>query len=98
MRFIAFGFLVLLVLLPSLLILLAKHRALAARMPMALLAFLSPVILFGLVSLFPFLTNDAPNAPQWAHFLGLVMWAGGFFLPWIVFALFLHMGQKTSAK
>lgn len=98
MRIIALGLLVLLVLLPSLLILLAKHRTMAVRVPMAALAFLSPVILIGLVSMFPFLTNNAPNAPQWAHFVGLVMWAGGFFLPWIIFALFLHMGQKTAAK
>jgi hypothetical protein len=98
MRIIALGVLVLLVLLPSLLILLAKNRALAARLPMATLAFLSPVVLIGLVNLFPYFTNNAPNAPQWAHFLALVMWAGGFFLPWVIFALFLHMGARGAAK
>lgn len=98
MRLIALGLLILLVLLPSLLILLAKHRALATRIPMALAAFLSPVVMIGLVSAAPYLMNDVRHAPQWAHFIGLLLWAGGFFLPWIIFALFLHIGRQTASK
>jgi nitrate/nitrite transporter NarK len=98
MRVVVLGLLVLLVLLPSLLILFARHRPSRLRIPMALAAFLSPVVIFGLVSASPFLMNDVRNAPQWAHLLGLVMWGAGFFLPWILFALFLHLGEKRPAK
>lgn len=98
MRVIILGLLVLLVLLPSLLILFARHRPARQRIPMALAAFLSPIIIFGLVSASPYLMNDVRNAPQWAHFLGLVFWGAGFFLPWVLFALFLHMGEKGATK
>lgn len=98
MRIIVLGLIVLLVLLPSLLILFAQHRPARIRIPMATAAFLSPVVMFGLVSAAPYLMNDMPQAPQWAHALALAMWAGGFFLPWIIFSLFLHMGRKTVAK
>lgn len=98
MRLVIFGLLIALVLLPSLLILFAKHRPAGIRIPMALAAFLSPVLMIGLVSAAPYLMNDVRNAPQWAHMLGLALWAGGFFLPWIIFALFLHMGQKSATK
>jgi nitrate/nitrite transporter NarK len=96
MRIVVLGLLVLLVLLPSLLILFARHRPARIRLPMAMAAFLSPIVMIGLVSAAPYLMNDVRNAPQWAHMLGLMMWAGGFFLPWIIFALFLHMGRNTT--
>lgn len=97
LRFLPLGLLVLLVLLPSLLILFATHRRLAARLPMAIAAFVSPIVTFGLVNLMPYLTNDVRNAPQWAHVLGLALWGAGFFLPWVIFALFLHAGRKAGA-
>lgn len=98
MRVIALGLIALLVLLPSLLILLATHRALAARIPMALAAFLAPVVMIGLVSATPYLMNNVRDAPQWAHLIGLLLWACGFFLPWIIFALFLHVGRERIRK
>ena len=97
LRFLILGLLVLLVLLPSLLILFATHRPLAARLPMAIAAFASPLVMIGLVNLMPYLTNDVRHAPQWAHVLGLALWGTGFFLPWVIFALFLHMGRKAGS-
>ncbi|MCA3633735.1 MAG: hypothetical protein INF16_13220 [Methylobacterium sp.] len=96
LRFLPLGLIVLLVLLPSLLILFATHRPLKARIPMATMAFISPVLMFGLVNMLPYLTNDVRNAPQWAHLVGLVLWGAGFFLPWLIFALFLHVGRKAG--
>lgn len=99
MRFVAFGCLALLVLLPSLLILFATHRGVALRVPMAVAAFVSPFLMIGLVNMMPSLWNNTPQAPQWAHMLGIVLWGAGFFLPWIFFALFLHMkGTKPDTK
>ncbi|PPD16557.1 MAG: hypothetical protein CTY25_01035 [Methylobacterium sp.] len=97
LRFLPLGLIVLLVLLPSLLILFASHRPMKARLPLATLAFISPVVMFGLVNMLPYLTNDVRNAPQWAHLLGLALWGAGFFLPWIIFALFLHAGRKAGS-
>jgi len=89
----AFG----LVLLPSLLILLARHRPLAARLGWGLLAFLSPVVMVGLVQTLPALNNDAPDAAQWERFLGLILSGSGLILPWVMFALFLHRGDNTPS-
>ncbi|CAN1518630.1 hypothetical protein MCEMSEM23_01011 [Rhabdaerophilaceae bacterium] len=91
MRLVAYGFLVLLVVLPSLLILFASHRGVKARIPMAIAAFASPFVMIGLVNMVPALWNNTPQAPQWLHMLGIVLWGSGFFLPWVIFALFLHM-------
>lgn len=96
LRFLPLGLIVLLVLLPSLLILFAHHRPMRARLPMAMAAFVSPIVMIALVNLLPYFTNDARNAPQWAHFLGLALWGAGFFLPWVIFALFLHAGRKVA--
>lgn len=96
MRLIALGLMVLLVLLPSLMILFAKHRAFSVRAPMAALAFVSPIVMIALVNMLPWLTNNSPTATQWAHLIGLGLWALGFFLPWVIFALFLHIGPPKS--
>jgi hypothetical protein len=90
MRLFVLALTALLVLLPSLLILFAPERPIRARLPWALAAFLSPLVTFGLVRMVPLLSNNAPEAAQWARFLGLLLSGGGFFLPWILFAIFLH--------
>lgn len=78
------------VLVPALLILFAPGRPLASRVIWALAAFLAPIVTYGLVQLVPILSNNAPNAAQWERFIGLLLSGAGFFLPWILFAIFLH--------
>ncbi len=82
--------------LPALLILLANHRPLGARIRWGLLAFLAPVIAYGLVQMVPWLANNAADASAWGRFAGLLLTGAGFFLPWILFAFFLHSATKRS--
>ncbi len=98
LRFLPMGLIVLLVLLPSLLILFASHRPMKARLPMAFAAFVSPLVMMGLLNFLPFLMNDTANASQWGRLLGLVLFGAGFFLPWVIFALFLHAGRKAGTS
>jgi hypothetical protein len=79
-----------LVLLPVLLILFAPGRRLSGRVIWAIVAFVSPLLVYGLVQMIPDLTNNAPEARQWARFIGLALSAAGFILPWAIFAVFLH--------
>jgi hypothetical protein len=79
-----------LVLLPVLLIIFAPHKPLRARIIWGVAAFLSPVLTFGIVRLIPVLSNNTPEAAQWERFFGLVISYGGFILPWVLFAIFLH--------
>jgi hypothetical protein len=79
-----------LVLLPVLLILFAPGRALRGRILWAIVAFVAPLVTYGLVQMIPELTNSTPDARQWARFLGLALSGTGFILPWVIFAVFLH--------
>ena len=97
MRFFVFGFAVLLVFLPVLLILFAKGRAMKSRAIWALVAFASPIVTIAAVNVMPLLTNNAPEAQQWERFLGVVISGSGFVLPWIVFAVFLHAQGKSAS-
>lgn len=96
LRFITFGAALVLVFLPVLLILFAPGAALMRRIRWAILAFLAPLVMILLVNLLPMLSNNAAQAQQWERFMGLVLQAGGFFLPWIIFAIFLHAKGKAS--
>jgi hypothetical protein len=82
------------VLLPSLLILFAPGRAMAVRALWALAAFLAPLLTYGITMFFPMLTNNNPDAAQWERFFGLLLSGSGFFLPWVFFALFLHLRPR----
>ena len=90
LRFFVFGAALVLVFLPVLLILFAPDAAIARRIRWAVAAFLAPIAVIALVQLMPLLTNNSAVAARWERFFGLVLMAGGFFLPWVIFALFLH--------
>jgi hypothetical protein len=97
MRLIVFGFAILLVFLPVLLILFARGRAMRIRAIWAIIAFASPVVTIALVNLAPALTNNDVASSQWLRFLGVTLSGAGFILPWVIFALFLHAGEKPGA-
>lgn len=90
MRIFLLALTALFVLLPALLILFAPARPLAVRVIWGIAAVLAPVVTFGMTQFFPLLTNDSPAAHQWERFFGLLLAGSGFFLPWVMFALFLH--------
>ncbi len=95
MRIFVISLAALLVVLPTLLILFGRGQALRMRIFWALVAFVSPIVVIGLVWMMPALTNNAPWSGQWMRFLGLILSGGGFVLPWVIFALFLH---RQSAR
>jgi hypothetical protein len=84
-----------LILLPALLILFARHKPLRMRILWGMAAFLMPFIMLGLVNLVPGLVNHSPDSSQAFRFLGLVLSGAGFFLPWILFAVFLHKREPS---
>lgn len=86
----------LLVLLPTLLILFAPQKPLKLRIGWGLAAFLSPVLTFAAVRMIPVLSNNTPEAAQWERFFGVMLSGGGFILPWIFFALFLHRSGRRA--
>lgn len=90
MRVLFLGITLVFVLLPTLLILFAPQKPIRARVLWGLGAFLSPVVTFAAVRMIPILSNNTPEAAQWERFFGVVVSGGGFILPWILFALFLH--------
>lgn len=94
MRMFLLGLTGLFVLLPSLLILFAPGRPMLVRALWALAAALAPLITYGITQLFPFLTNNSPDSAQWERFFGLLFSGSGFFLPWVFFALFLHLKPR----
>lgn len=79
-----------LILLPAVLIFLAHHKPLRTRMVWGMAALFTPVVMLLLVNLVPSLVNNSPDASQAFRFLGLVLSGAGFFLPWVMFAVFLH--------
>jgi hypothetical protein len=93
MRAFFLGLVVLLVFLPAILILFAPRQPLTPRLLWGLLAFLSPVLAFGLTQLMPSLTNNLPGATQWGRLAGLLIAGAGLILPWVMFALFLHRNR-----
>lgn len=90
MRVLFLGITFAFVLLPTLLILFAPQKPIRARIFWGLGAFLAPIVTFAAVRMIPILSNNTPDAAQWERFFGLVVSGGGFILPWILFALFLH--------
>ena len=98
MRLIVLGIAFLLVMLPTLLILFAGGKPLRTRIFWALFSFLSPILTFALVQMMPMLTNNSPFAAQWERFIGVILSASGFLLPWILFAVFLHEKPRTAHK
>lgn len=98
MRLFIIGLAIILVLLPTLLILFAHGKSLRARILWALFSFLSPIVMYAVVRAIPLLMNNVPEAQQWERFLGVVLSASGFFLPWIFFALFLHDKPKNGGS
>lgn len=97
MRLIIFGFAILLIFLPVLLILFARERTMRVRATWAIAAFVSPIATIAAVNLMPALTNNSADAQQWERFLGVVISGSGFILPWVIFALFLHAKAKPDA-
>lgn len=96
MRVFIIGLAALLIILPTLLILFGPGQALRKRVFWAVIAFVSPIVMIGLVWMIPILTNNAPHAAQWQRFVGLILSGGGFVLPWVIFALFLHRQGARS--
>lgn len=77
-----------LVILPALLILFARHKPIKMRIIWGIGAFTLPFIMLGLVQILPQLTNNSVEAGQLLRFLGVALSGAGFFLPWVVFAIF----------
>jgi ABC-type iron transport system FetAB permease component len=98
MRLVIFGFAILLIFLPVLLILFARDRTMKVRAVWAIIAFISPIATIAAVNLIPALTNNSASAQQWERFLGVVISGSGFILPWVIFALFLHAQAKPGAR
>lgn len=96
MRLFIIGLAFVLVLLPTLLILFAHGKTLRTRIVWAMFSFLAPIVMYAVVRSIPLLMNNVPEAQQWERFLGVVLSASGFFLPWIFFALFLHDKPKNG--
>lgn len=82
------------VLLPALLILFAPGRAIGVRIVWAVAAVLGPLVTFGLTHMIPMLSNNSAEATQWERFAGLLLSGSGFFLPWVLFALFVHFKPR----
>lgn len=95
MRIVVLALTFALFLLPVLLILFAPGKPLKRRILWAVIAFLAPISVFGLVRMVPVLSNNAPSAAQWERFVGLLLTGGGAVMPWIIFALFLHLGRRA---
>jgi predicted cobalt transporter CbtA len=90
MRIVVLALTFALVLLPTLLILFAPQKPLRARVIWGLASFLSPLLTFAIVRIVPLLSNNTADAAQWERFFGLLLTGSGFFLPWLLFAVFLH--------
>lgn len=84
-----------LVLLPTLLILFAPEKSLRARIVWGVAAFLAPIVTFAAVRMIPTLSNNTTEAAQWERFFGLILSGGGFVLPWVFFAIFLHRAHRS---
>ncbi len=82
------------VLLPALLVLFAPGRRFGLRIAWATGAVLGPLFTFGLTHFFPALSNNGAEASQWQRFFGLLLSGSGFFLPWVLFALFVHLKPR----
>lgn len=82
------------VLLPALLVLFAPARPIGMRIVWAIATVLAPVITFGVTQFFPLLTNNSAESSQWERFFGLLLSGSGFFLPWVMFALFVHFKPR----
>jgi len=81
--------------LPIILILFAPGRARAMRIIWALIALAAPIVAFAIIQAIPILSNNSAESTQWERFFGLIFSGSGFVLPWVIFAIFLHVKPKA---
>lgn len=84
------------VLLPAMLIMTAPRRGLPIRLLWAGAAALAPLLTIGAVNYLPRFTNNAADATQFERLLGMMLSFSGFVLPWVIFAIFLHVGRRKA--